>query len=229
MLLLLVFDFDDTLGVSNYGEGSGTRADRIMQLSEQQKFQKSSVIFDLESKPRRSEGTEINQVYPLGVACMSDLMDALNDNPGVMGKSVFIYVLSKGKAIPESVKGFFEKAYRASPDVTQHINVVNPAFPGTTGFIYGSDKAQQILDFIAFFNSSRAPQNSLEATITLSQKLLPSQAYLFDDDPPNVTGAIEKGICGVDSRSSQFFVKIHEIAALIRNKASLEAGGWNLV
>ncbi len=225
MLLLVVFDFDDTLAVDTSHAGSDSaRINRVLALSDNQKTQKRDVIIKLESQYRAGAEIDTTEQCPLAVDCMTDFIGALNNNLALLDHNIHIFVFSKGRYLQRSIQRFFEVAYQATPQVAEKIHVIDSRFRKDAGMSYTANKPGSIGTYIEKFNAPRQAQASasmLESTVALTKHLLPERVYFFDDNQRDIDDALSKGYLAANSRTAQCYGLIRSLAESIRNRTDL--------
>ena len=155
MLLLVVFDFDDTLAVDSSHSESTDRSNRVAVLSDIQRSEKGAQLIKIESQYSAGKPIDITEQYPLALHCMSDFIQALNINPGMLDHNIRIFVFSKGRYLQRSVQRFFEVAYQATPQVAEKIHVIDARFRENAGMSYTANKPDSIGTYVEKFNPPR--------------------------------------------------------------------------
>ncbi|WP_330924847.1 hypothetical protein [Candidatus Sororendozoicomonas aggregata] len=244
MRLLIAFDFDDTLVCmkNNKNVTAGSRQDRESLLTHCQKMHKSEEPIIIQATLKSGSIKTIQ--YPLARGMMKNFVFALNDNPHVIGRSVFVVVITNGSYMPVAIRRFFMEAYGASEDVAIGIRVVSRCCHHDRDLRYNINRATALETFCRFLNSSRHRPRLYENTATdLWSFITPQMVYLFDDLTHNLLGAKEKGFNAINSREPAFFNHLNLLVNIIRSERflggihntsydqikTLETDGWAVV
>lgn len=245
MRLVIAFDFDDTLVCSKTDEHipQGSLWDREARLTECQQNEKGESPLTVLAMPMSGESVETLQ-YPLAVGMMRNFVFALNDNYPMMGRSVFIVVITNGRYTPEAIRRFFMEAYGASQTVASSIRVVSRYSLADRGLQYESYRGRALERFRAFLNSSsNNTQHSASKAFDLWSFIRPEMVYLFDDSSDNLLEAKSMGFNAINARTPAFFNHLHLLVNIIRSNSfferempagydemkTLESDGWAVI
>ena len=245
MRLLIVFDFDDTLACMKSGKEvvAGSVNDREGLLTQCQKSHKGEQEIVVQGM-RESKLIKTRQ-YPLALGMMRNFIFALNDNPHLIGRSVFVAVITNGLYLPSSIQDFFISAYNATPLVASGIRVVSRYSVFDRGLLHNMRRGNAIDSFRQLLSKEKKQQKELNAEITVDlwSRIMPEMVYLFDDRLKNLQEAKKKGFTAINSREPAFVKNLVILANVIRSESffrgipnarydeikSLEADDWTVV
>ncbi len=244
MRLVIAFNFSQTLACKKTDENAIPRGrnDYESCLTECQQNEKGVEPLLIPALNSKKDPVKTFQ-YPLAVGVMRNLVFALNDNPQIVGRSVFIMVITKGRYTPDSIRRFFIEAYNASLPVAASIRVVTSIAHCDRGLRYNAIINNVLEGFCQFLNSSDNRQESYNAVADLWSFIRPEMVYFFDDNPENREAASSAGFTAVNSREPEFFNHLIMLANIIRSESffkgipdisyddaeALEADGWAVV
>ena len=245
MRLLIVFDFDDTLACMKSGKKvvAGSVNDREGLLTQCQKSHKGEQEIVVQGM-HESKLIKTRQ-YPLALGMMRNFIFALNDNPHLIGRSVFVAVITNGLYLPSSIQNFFISAYSATPLVASGIRVVSRYSVSDRGLHHDMRRGNAIDSFRQLLGEEKKQQKELNAEITVDlwSRIMPEMVYLFDDRLKNLQEAKKKGFTAINSREPAFVKNLVILANVIRSESffrgipnarydeikSLEADDWTVV
>ena len=249
MRLLIVFDFDDTLACKKSRKKvvAGSVNDREGLLTHCQKSHKGEQEIVVEAM-YKSRLIKTHQ-YPLALGMMRNFIFALNDNPHLIGRSVFVAVITNGYYLISSIQNFFISAYSATPLVASGIRVVSKYSVFDRGLHHDIMRGNAIDSFRQLLGKKEEQQEeqqeelNTEITVDLWSRIMPEMVYLFDDNPRNLQEAKEKGFTAINSREPAFVKNLVILANVIRAESffrgipnvgydeikSLEADDWTVI